>query len=65
MLCVAIRDKSAGNDTIGEMWKETKIFDQSQPISDVLKWAFGNTDLKSHGNLVLTIPEPDDLSTKK
>ncbi len=39
---VVIKEMAAGNETIGEAWKETKIFNSDQPISDVLEWAFGN-----------------------
>lgn len=39
---VAIKDMSAGNESVGEMWKETKIFDPDQPISDIIKWVQEN-----------------------
>lgn len=38
MKIVVIKDMSAGNDSVGEMWQETKIFEPTQPISDILKW---------------------------
>jgi hypothetical protein len=38
MKIVVIKDMSAGNESVGEMWQETKIFEPEQPISDVLKW---------------------------
>lgn len=33
---VAIKDMSAGNESVGEMWQETKIFDENDPISKVM-----------------------------
>lgn len=39
MKIVVIKDCSAGNETVGEMWKETKIFDPEQPIRDIFDWA--------------------------
>ena len=58
---VAILDRSAGNESVGEMWQETKIFDQKATLFDVLKWA----STKAHsiqiesfrGNLKLTIAQ--------
>lgn len=41
MNIVAIRDMSAGNESIGEMWQETKIFDGSTPVIEIVKWAAG------------------------
>jgi hypothetical protein len=37
---VAIRHMANGNETVGEMWKETKIFDPEEPIENILQWAF-------------------------
>ena len=39
MKIIAILDKSAGNDSVGEMWKETKSFDANEPIIEILNWA--------------------------
>jgi len=36
---VVIRDMSAGNETVGEMWQETKIFDGNTTLDEVMKWA--------------------------
>ena len=54
MKVVAIKDMAAGNDTIGEMWKETKVFDASDSLSDVMEWA---KNRKTH--VILTVPEND------
>ena len=50
MKVVRIIEKSAGNETVGDMWKETEIFDDSQPISDLFK------DIEE-GYIMLSIPK--------
>ena len=67
MEVIAIRDCSAGNDTVGEMWKETKIFDSSEPIQKILEWAFSDQyeystrklkdGFPSRKNLTITVPD--------
>ena len=37
-VCIAIKDMSAGNDSVGEMWKETKIFGLNASISEIFEW---------------------------
>lgn len=58
---VAIVDCSAGNDSVGEMWKETKIFSAAEPIENILRWAYGENILedktRSKRNLVITVPD--------
>lgn len=39
MKVCAMVDRSAGNESVGEMWTETAEFDESVPISRVLEWA--------------------------
>ena len=36
---VVIRDMSAGNESVGEMWQETKIFDGNATLEEVMEWA--------------------------
>ena len=43
MKVIATISRSAGNDTVGDMWQETAIFNESQSISEVLFWADGDT----------------------
>ncbi|GAF68379.1 unnamed protein product [marine sediment metagenome] len=58
---VAILDRSAGNDSVGEMWQETKVFDQKATLFDVIKWAANQTHQSQielfRGNLKLTIAQ--------
>jgi len=62
MKVIAILDKSAGNDTVGEMWQETAIFDENTPLKEVLLWAVcsqrgrksGTADM-FRGNLKLAV----------
>ena len=46
---------SAGNDSVGEMWNETKIFHHTDSLLDVMKWAGGKKK-----NIILTIPDNDN-----
>lgn len=52
MKIVAIKDMSAGNESVGEMWKETKIFEPTDQLADVVKWV--GTSKK---NCVITIAD--------
>jgi len=52
MKIVAIKDEAAGNERVGEMWQETKIFDSETSLLEVMKWV-GSYKKK----VVLTIPE--------
>lgn len=36
---VATINRSAGNETIGDMWKETAVFPSDTPIAEVMIWA--------------------------
>lgn len=38
MKIVAMIDRSAGNDSVGEMWTETKIFDSTATLDSVYEW---------------------------
>jgi hypothetical protein len=38
MKIIAMIDRSAGNESVGEMWVETKSFDQTASLSDVYEW---------------------------
>lgn len=62
-MIVATLDMSSGNESVGEMWKETKIFSIKSSIEEVMMWAiatknrFKNIPHVSEfkGNLTLTI----------
>lgn len=49
---IANSERSAGNESVGEMWVETKSFDKDTPISEIIEWG-ANTGGKLH----LTIDE--------
>ena len=36
--------KSAGNESVGDMWTETKIFKADQPIEDICLWVDSKTN---------------------
>ena len=49
---IANSERSAGNESVGEMWIETKSFDKSTPVSEIIEWG-----KKTNGKLHLTIDE--------
>ncbi len=49
---IAIKELSVGNETVGDMWIETKSFDISAPVIDIMQWADDCS-----GKLILTIDE--------
>ena len=46
---IAIKEMSAGNDSVGDMWLETKSFHPSTPLRDVIEWG-----KNSSGKLIVT-----------
>lgn len=64
MKVIRIVKCSAGNDSVGEMWEETEIFDDTQPISDL----FRNLPDQTNGKyIMLSVPrsEVDDCGKPK
>lgn len=57
MKVVRIVDKAAGNESVGEMWQETEIFDDSQPISDLFEHSGGR--ILHNGYIKLSIPQSE------
>lgn len=51
---IAIGEKSAGNDSVGDMWLETKSFPIDTPVADIMRWAW---EKGITGKLVLTVDE--------
>ena len=51
---VAIKDMAAGNESIGEMWQETKLFKGSDTLLDLMNWV--GTRKK---RVVVTLPDPE------
>jgi len=49
---IAIKEKSGGNDSVGDMWIDTKSFDKETPISDIIEWA-----KNCSGKLIITIDQ--------
>jgi len=52
---VAISEHSAGNDSVGSEWLETKVFQKGIPVEDIIKWA---NQKGTGGKLVITVSEP-------
>lgn len=58
---VVIRDCSAGNETVGEMWQETKIFSAEATLEEVMEWAMnGEKTGRSRGHIQLTRADNPD-----
>jgi len=57
---VVIKDMAEGNETVGEMWQETKIFNSTEQIQNILDWAFKNCNLKTGSKRKITITVPDE-----
>ena len=65
---VVIVDHSAGNETVGNMWKETKVFDGNVTLEKVMKWAMKEVYMSnghpfskySTQNITLTLAHPGD-----
>ena len=53
---IAILECADGNEKVGSMWHETRIFNKSQSINDVIQWA-GSKSFYSQGRLILTVPD--------
>lgn len=49
---IAVSEMSAGNESVGDMWIETKSFSKDTPIGDVVEWA-----KKTGGRLTISIDE--------
>lgn len=43
MKVVAMIERSAGNESVGEMWTETKVFDAEQTIAQIYQWVVEQT----------------------
>ena len=52
---IAIAEQSAGNESVGSMWLETKAFSKDTPVSEIIQWADGRTS----GKLIITVTEPE------
>jgi len=74
-ICASI-DRSAGNETVGDMWTETAEFDETIPLSEVLAWASGRIGYDFHAHVdmarglnvrlsVLQNPKESDAWTMK
>jgi len=56
---VAIKEMSAGNEAVGEMWKDTAIFSMDTAISEIVEWAAGNSHHRPlKKQLTITVADP-------
>ncbi|MBT3042245.1 MAG: hypothetical protein KME67_05225 [Candidatus Thiodiazotropha sp. (ex Codakia orbicularis)] len=69
---VIIREMSAGNESVGEMWQETKVFDDNTTLQAVMAWAEGSEGIGmqndsgfSRKRIVITRPDNHKFPTPK
>jgi len=57
MRFIAIQEKSAGNESVGSEWLETKSFNENTPLSEVWKWAMRQypASVNKNGRLMIQI----------
>ena len=54
---IATKEMSAGNESVGSMWNETKSFSDDTPLSEVMEWGES-----ASGKLILTYDESSEIS---
>lgn len=55
MKIVALVDRSAGNETVGEMWTETAVFDSGDSIQSVYDWVASRLSLATPSDTIINI----------
>ena len=56
---VAMKEKVEGNESVGTMWTETKVFTKYTRINNIIEWA-----ADCDGKLTITIDESSIMSNK-
>ncbi|MFW6015390.1 MAG: hypothetical protein ACOCRK_03070 [bacterium] len=51
---IVIGEQCAGNESVGNMWLETKTFDKNTKVDEIIKWA---SEKNISGRLIITIDE--------
>ena len=61
MKIVAIKEKADGNESVGTMWLETKIFEEDVSVGEIIRWSQNGTMWpKSQGRLIISVPDNDE-----
>lgn len=55
MQMVIIVDRSNGNESVGDMWKDTYIFDSSATLAEVIERTHGKHFLEHETSLANTV----------
>jgi hypothetical protein len=70
MKIVAILHRSAGNESVGDMWRETKVFDELATAQEILEWAasclsdFPAIKVKNfRGHLEITVAQEQEVKS--
>ena len=56
MKFVIIKDMSAGNESVGEMWQETYVFEETATLKDVYDAVIDDSYSYSHKRITITVP---------
>ena len=51
MEIIAVKERSAGNESVGSMWIETKVFCPETPVIEIIDWSQPD----KYGRLIITI----------
>ena len=51
---IAIAERSAGNEQVGDMWLETKSFDKNVCVEEIINWY---QSIHAGGKLIITIDQ--------
>lgn len=68
MKIVVIKEMSAGNESVGDMWKETKIFEPTDTLLDVVAWindASAKYNLPLKRNAIITVADNQPHTVQK
>ncbi len=58
---VIVMERSDGNETVGQTWLETAIFDHTTSLQMVLEWASEHGGVSSNKTIITV---PSSISTK-
>ncbi len=55
MKIIAMVNRSSGNETVGDMWTETRIFEESQTLLEVYDWVEKITNSLGKENIICNV----------
>jgi hypothetical protein len=59
---IAVQERSAGNEQVGEMWLDTETFVADTPIEAIVRWADKRGNFMTNGGrLIITVPTSEEV----